>query len=1169
MPRGTHVHVCCAHAPRAAEEELQQREEQQQQAWGEQQAALVVALRHALPDREVTCSGASGEVEVEQVGLVVVCASQRLIEAVNGREVEDAVAQIVQHLKLEEEDDQQGSEDDVVFALDGFDPLQVAREKSALYVEGTRAWALDEFRAWTNRPASVWASDNVLVFVGPAGFGKSVLMARICDENGLLDSDDDDDDGADEASSPARKKRRSIPLLSMLGEKKTQEQTVVKVRAAHFFKHDDKQACNLKTCLLSVANQLAAVLPAYREEIAKLDKNEILHGLGPAVLFERLIAEPMSKVPEPSERVVVLLDALDEVTEADRGVLLHIVRHLWYTTTPEWVGLVLSTRPEDPIRDTLEVFRPTVLQLDDERNLADLRRFLETRLRRQLAHVDRDLQRAVEILAERAEGLFLYAYFVDQTLVGRERQLASLEELEEVFPDGGIDDMYQSYFSRLLEGPLHGDQELYGVLLGTLVAARSPVPRNVLQGAVRLGDTQKLDEILARSAQLLTVGVDTVRFIHKSMSDFLQNRRRAGARLVVDAIVGHRHLARVVIDAPTFMRSSPFLLRHALFHLGQADELDAVADWLFEFRNLHGAVSCKGVDPADLVQDAEDPVWKGMNEEHPRRREAMEVVRTLEMSGLALRHDPDELAGQIIGRIRNVSHPLRKSTDQHWRPDKPWLQPVSSACLESCRSCLRKVLQGSSFPMAISDDGKTLVAGTQVLDTVTGAVTHKIPDEIHRRVSHLAASGDCKTVAIASVDKMFGVWNADFDSKIHKLFEVAQHEDQGLRPTWCVVISRDGFVVIGGFRHLSGGSGVLRVWNGRTGEETSHVQVRGVPQFLAMSDDAKVVVMSVGGNSLSVLDGKTLTEKGVMRHEDGHMVDLALSSDGKVVVGAFQDTSRETSSLASSSVEIWDVCSGLALAALHHSDKLTSVAISGDGKTVLSGWFDGSVRLWSARAGVERTLGKCLSSVDEVAITRDGRTGVIGSDSARILDLCAAQEEPFGDVSSASDIDPKGRAWVLSPNGETLFTLGYDGFVHVWSTKQFAHKLEFRPDIENLSHPGLPSWFSRVSSRVVAINDSQMFGADTIQIWNTNTGMLLKQWPISSMFLRNTKGKYCVDAHEDGLPVVLGCPDHSVRVYAGTCDNKELVIRGHTGPVHSVSISQDGETMRVDPRIRQ
>ncbi|CAK9002339.1 Vegetative incompatibility protein HET-E-1 [Durusdinium trenchii] len=1072
MPRGTHVHVCCAHAPRAEEEE------EQQQAWGKQQAALVVALRHALPDREVTCTGAGGgEVDVEQVGLVVVCASQRLVDAVNGRQaplwsewsalvvrkqlpfvvlvvepeasqehwtggfalqagraaavvdltgeekgiVEDAVAQIVQY--VEQEDDQQGIEDDVVlFAVDGFDPLQVAREKSALYVEGTRAWALDEFRAWANRPASVWASDRVLVFVGPAGFGKSVLMARICDENGLLD-----DDGADEASSPAKKKRRSVPLPSMLGGKKTQEQTVVKVRAAHFFKHDDKQACDLKTCLLSVANQLAAVLPVYREEIAKLDKNEILHGLGPAVLFDRLIAEPMSNVPEPGERVVVLLDALDEVTEADRGVLLHIVRNLWHTKTPEWLGLVLSTRPEDPIRDTLEVFRLTVLQLDDERNLADLRHFLEMRLRRHLAHVDRDLERAVEILAERAEGLFLYAYFVDQTLVGRESKVASLEELEEVFPDGGIDDMYQSYFSRLLEGPLHGDQELYGVLLGTLVAARSPVPRDVLQAAVRVDDEREFDEILARSEQLLAVGPDAVRFIHKSMSDFVQDRRRAGPRRVVDPGVGHRELARVVVDAPTFMRSSPFLLRHALFHLGQSDMPDALADWLFCFRNLQAALHF-GVDAIDLVQDVFKVNVLNLNE----RKEVIDVARALESAARAVRHDPDELAGQILGRISNPDHPLRLSVEAHWRPRRTWIRPVSSHCLHNTRESLRKLFD-HPWPVqcvAFSADCQTLLlaGGDETIESAQDAIVRLIDVEsgLEKAVLHghsddvrsCAIADDSKTVVSGSLDRSVRLWDAETGAP-RSVFRTRS-------PVLTVAISRDGRVVVSGRL-----DGVVELWDADTGEElhSLHGHSGGV---CGVSISGRTVASGSTDSSVRLWDAQS----GALDHIlTGHL-DLVrgvtISSDSGTVASASYDKT----------VRIWDAIRGtVKLVFRGHDSAVWGVAISSDGKMVVSGGEDHTVRLWDAETGVEnRVFRGHASDVTCVTFSSDANMIASGSDDATVR--LWESDLDYGSNEGTS----KEQIWelVMSEDISTIASAEDSGRIRVWDACSGAERVNFK-----------------------------------------------------------------------------------------------------------------------------
>ncbi|CAK9107176.1 Vegetative incompatibility protein HET-E-1 [Durusdinium trenchii] len=1271
MPRGRQVHVCCAQTPRAEEEE-QQREQQQHGAWGKQQAAFVVALRHALPDREVTCTGAGGgEVDVEQVGLAVVCASQRLVDAVNGRQalvwsewsalvvrkqlpfvvvvvepeasqehwtggfalqagraaavvgltgeekgiVEDAVAQIVRHVEPEEEDDQQGSEDDVViFALNGFDPLQVAREKSALYVEGTRAWALDEFRAWANRPASVWASDRVLVFVGPAGFGKSVLMARICDENGLLDDDDDDDDGADEASSPARKKRRSIPLLSMLGEKKTQEQTVVKVRAAHFFKDDDKQACDLKTSLLSMANQLAAVLPEYCKEIAKLDKNEILHGLGPAVLFDRLIAEPMSKVPEPSERVVVLLDALDEVTETDRGVLLHIVRNLWHTKTPEWLGLVLSTRPEDPIRDTLEVFRPTVLQLDDERNLADLRLFLEMRLRRHLAHVDRDLERAVEILAERAEGLFLYAYFVAQTLVGRESKLTSLEELEEVFPDGGVDDMYQSCFSRLLEGPLHGDQELYGVLLGTLVAARSPVPRDVLQAAVRVDDVREFDEILARSVQLLAVGPDTVRYIHKSMSDFVQDRRHAGSRLFVDSAIGHKELARVVVEDQDLMRSSSFLLRHALFHLSQTGDLDALADWLFEFRNLHGALRC-GIDPTDLVWD--------VSKEVRASQEVEDVLRALELSSIALRNDLNELAGQILGRILDPEHPLRVSLQVHWRPERPFLRVMSLGCIENTRSSVRKILRGDAglgACVAMSPDTNSVVGGDDdgmlhVFDIRTATV--RLILRGHRsRVSCVAISQDNTMVVSGSRDLTVRLWCFETGAERSTL---RGHT----REVCCVAVSPDTRIVASGSndttvhvwdvqtgvaRHvlqtqellvsvgfsldsktlLSGDAdGCVRIWNVATSEQ---VRVLVDPfdsgnefvdgEFVAITSFAfstDVVAKSYAHGMVRVVDAHS---GGVMwtrggGGDFGFITAVAIAQDGKIMASSSDD----------GTIRIWEVSSGTELKVLGGHSAVHGVAISTDGGTVATASSDASVRLWDLRYDEQgRVLRQCRALVRSgVLISRDGKLAVSWTREWRKkkLRLWDAKTGSEKFCLEAESLEPE-LSMDVSENGTLVAT--FDNLVRVWDAETGAQIRVFRKH----SAPVLQVAISGDGMTVVSASEDS-----TVRIWDAITGrsrcVLLHSssrelpglaisdqgtavvgissdgsvwlWCANagshSHLLEGIDEARSVAISRDGTTAVCGLTDGTVHLWDAVKDVRKCVLRGHRCSVCHVAISND------------
>jgi hypothetical protein len=366
------------------------------------------------------------------------------------------------------------------------------------------------------------------------------------------------------------------------------------VIAAQFVEWDKPDHRSPRRVICNIAFQLATRLPDYRKLLLTLPEIDRLDRKDADELFDYLLAGPLRTVIGGGhQQHLIVIDALDEAGDSTRNPLVELLARD-ASRLPEWLGLVITSRPESSIVAPLQGLHPLVLDTRNDANRNDLRDYLWARLGPQLqSRPDRDL--IIEKILERSDGLFLYVERFCEIV--RNDQIA-LDRPEE-FPRG-LGGIFHQFLQRQL--PDVGEfRRTFRPPLRAILAAREPLPLDILQGVVgwQREELRDFTHALGSLFPVSTVGGrEVITPYHKSLADWLTDESRAGI-YYVDKIDGHRQLAQDCMNALAQresddgavkgMAGDDYRARNLLHHLIESKNWDRLVECISDphiFDNL-------------------------------------------------------------------------------------------------------------------------------------------------------------------------------------------------------------------------------------------------------------------------------------------------------------------------------------------------------------------------------------------------------------------------------------------------------------------------------------------------------------------------------------------------------------------------------------------------------
>lgn len=286
----------------------------------------------------------------------------------------------------------------------------------------------------------------------------------------------------------------------------------------HFCKYNDSDRGDPRKALCSLAYYLSTQLPEYQRILMDRVEIEPLANKDVSALFHYLLVEPLHLIDPPKAKMILVIDALDEAIRNGRNDLVTVIARD-FDKLPPWLGLFITSRPDQEIARKFSRFNPYEIESTDSRNLEDIRHYLYQWTEK---NVFTDAQeKVIEILLNKSEGVFLYLHEILRDISTGIVSIDNLEDLPQ-----GLTGIYTDFIERQFPD-LKQYKSKQRPLLELLATCYEPLAIDTAC-AVLQWDDYDMDEAMTGMDSLFPLHETHLEPFHKSIIDWIIDPNKSG-----------------------------------------------------------------------------------------------------------------------------------------------------------------------------------------------------------------------------------------------------------------------------------------------------------------------------------------------------------------------------------------------------------------------------------------------------------------------------------------------------------------------------------------------------------------------------------------------------------------------------------------------------------------